>query len=69
VRRREECGGGENKENLKKQYMSNRRKITNPDDSTIKTLHDTYIKKGLTKEEIYQLDFLYNNPQNYHNNN
>ena len=47
--------------------MNNRRKITNPDDSTTKTLHDTYIIKGLTKEEIDQLDFLYNNPENYHN--
>ena len=61
--------GGENKENLKKQYMNNRHKITNQDDSTINTLHNTYIKKGLTNNEIKQLDFLYNNPQNYHNNN
>ena len=62
-------GGEENKENLKKQYMSSRREITNQDDSNINTLHNTYIKKGLTKEEIEQLDFLYNNPQNDHNNN
>jgi len=57
-----------NEGNLKKQYMRNRSKINNSDDDSIKTLHNTYIKKRLTKEDIEQLDFLYNNPPISHNN-
>ncbi len=48
--------------------MNNRRKINNSDDTKIKTLHNTYIKKGLSNEEIKVLDFVYNNPKNGHNN-
>jgi len=48
--------------------MNNRSKINNSDDS-IETLHNTYIKKGLTKEDIEQLDFVYNNPNPNNNEN